>query len=118
MTEFSPVSWLIFSWLEKQVEFDPYEPVAQGIKVAIVIFSVLLAALSVSAYRKTAIRGIVYAAVAFGLFAIQMLFDYLEDEVAGFETPYNDMIFLGMTLAILALFFLAIVWRKKPATAK
>lgn len=109
-------AWILLSWLIKQLEFDPYEPIAQAIKVGIVVFSVLLAALSLYAYRKTAIRGIIYAAIAFGLFAVQMLFDYLEDAVEGFDTPYNDIIFLGMTLAILGLFFLAIVWRKSTIT--
>jgi ABC-type phosphate transport system permease subunit len=54
----------------------------------------------------------VYAAVAFGLFAIQMFFDYLEDAVEAFDTPYSDIIFFGITLAILVLFFMAIVRRK------
>ncbi len=98
-------------------EFDPYEPTAQIIKIVIVAFSILLAGLSISAYRRTAIKGIVYAAIAFGLFAVQMLFDYLEDEVPGFETPYNDIVFLSMTLAILLLFFLAIVWRKSKVSS-
>lgn len=104
--------WMLLSSLVRQTDFEPYEPIAQAIKVAIVAFSVLLAALSIYAYRKTSIRGIVYAAMAFGLFAVQMLFDYLEDIVSILATPYNDVILLGMTLAILALFFLAIVWRK------
>ena len=98
-------------------EFDPYEPIAQTIKIVIVAFSILLAGLSISAYRRTAIKGIIYAAIAFGLFAVQMLFDYLEDEVPGFETPYNDMVFLSTTLAILLLFFLAIVWRKSKVSS-
>lgn len=136
MTDFSLPVWLMLSWLVKQienetaeepeeepegeiletpvaqVEFEPYEPIEQAIKVGIAAFSILLAGLSVYAYRKTAIKGIIYAAIAFGLFAAQMLFEYLEDEVEGFDAPYNDIIFLGMTLAILVLFFLAIVWRK------
>ena len=136
MTDFSLPVWLMLSWLVKQIEnetaeepeevpesetpetpvagieFEPYEPIEQAIKVGIAAFSILLAGLSVYAYRKTAIKGIIYAAVAFGLFAAQMLFEYLEDEVEGFDAPYNDIIFLGMTLAILVLFFLAIVWRK------
>ena len=134
--EFSLPVWLLMSWLIRQienetagepdedqqsgvlerpmqeVEFEPYEPIEQAIKVGIAAFSILLAGLSVYAYRKTAIKGIIYAAIAFGLFAAQMLFEYLEDEVEGFDAPYNDIIFLGMTLAILILFFLAIVWRK------
>ena len=136
MTDFSLPVWLMLSWLVKQIEnetaeepeevpesetpetpvagieFEPYEPIEQAIKVGIAAFSILLAGLSVYAYKKTAIKGIIYAAVAFGLFAAQMLFEYLEDEVEGFDAPYNDIIFLGMTLAILVLFFLAIVWRK------
>ncbi|MGI0036819.1 MAG: hypothetical protein ACRD99_00490 [Nitrososphaera sp.] len=136
MTDFWLPVWVMLSWLVRQienetageqpeeeivetpvagVEFEPYEPIAQAIKVGIAVFSILLAGLSVYAYKKTAIRGIIYAAVAFGLFAAQMLFDYLEDE-AGFDSPFNDIIFLGMTLAILVLFFLAIVWRKSTVS--
>lgn len=112
MSELAVTLSILLSWLMKQVDFEPYEPIEQVIKVIIAGFSILLAWLSVSAYRKTAIKGIAYAAVAFGLFAVQLFFEYLEDEVEGFDTPYNDMIFLGMTLAILVLFFIAIVQRK------
>jgi hypothetical protein len=95
-----------------EVEYEPYKPIEQMIKIGITAFSVLLLALSISAYRRTRLKAIVYAAVAFGLFAVQIFFDYLEDAVEGFETPYNDIIFLGITLAILVLFFIAIVRRK------
>ena len=91
---------------------DAYEPAVQIIKVGIAAFSLLLLGLSISAYRKTALKSIIYAAVAFGLFAAQLSFDYLEDVVKGFEQPYNDVIFYAMTLAILVLFFLAIVRKK------
>ncbi len=94
------------------IEAEPYEPIVQVIKIAIVAFSVLLLGLSVSAYKKTALRSIVYAAVAFGLFAVQTFFDYLEDVVESFNQPYNDVIFYAVTLAILVLFFIAIVRRK------
>jgi hypothetical protein len=93
----------------EQMEFEPYEPVTQAIKIAIAAFSLLLLGLSISAYKKTALKRIIYAAVAFGLFAIQMFFDYLEDAVEGFDTAYSDVIFYGITLAILILFFMAIV---------
>jgi hypothetical protein len=91
---------------------EPYEPITQAIKIAIAAFSLLLLGLSISAYKKTALRRILYAAVAFGLFAIQMFFDYLEDAVAAFDTAYTDVIFFGITLAILVLFFMAIVRKK------
>lgn len=113
MTDFTFLAWSMISSFIRQLDSaEPYEATAQLIKVGIAAFSLLLAGLSVSAYRRTAIKGIIYAAAAFALFAVQMLFDYLEDEVEGFEQPYNDIIFLGMTLAILVLFFMAIVRRK------
>jgi hypothetical protein len=93
----------------EQMEVEPYEPITQAIKIAIAAFSLLLLGLSISAYRKTHIRRLVYAAVAFGLFSLQLFFDYLEDAVPAFDTPYSDIIFFGITLTILVLFFMAIV---------
>lgn len=92
---------------------EAYEPIVQLIKIGIAAFSVLLLGLSISAYKKTALKGIVYAAIAFGLFAVQLFFDYAEDAVEGWEQPYNDVIYYAMTLAILVLFFLAVVRRNK-----
>ncbi len=94
------------------VEVDPYEPIVQLIKIGIAAFSLLLLGLSISAYRKTALKAIIYAAIAFGLFAAQLFFDYLEDAVISLEQPFNDVIFYSMTLAILIFFFLAIVRRR------
>lgn len=96
----------------EQMEVEPYEPITQVIQIAIAAFSLLLLGLSISAYKKTALKRILYAAVAFGLFAIQIFFDYLEDAVEAFDTPYSDIIFYGMTLAILVLFFVAVIRRK------
>ncbi len=41
-----------------------------------------------------------------------MFVDYLQDAVKEFDTPYADIIFFGITLAILVLFFMAIVRKK------
>ncbi len=137
MADFILPIWLVLSWLIRQVEAgldpgeepeneiepegieepaaeaEPFEPVEQAIKIGIATFSVLLFGLSLSAYKKTAFKGILYAAVAFGIFAVQMFFDYLEDAVEGFEQPFSDVIFYAMTLAILVLFFLAVVRRNR-----
>jgi hypothetical protein len=95
-----------------EVEIEPYEPITQAIKIAIAAFSLLLLALSISAYKKTSLKRLLYASIAFGLFAIQIFFDYLEDAVEAFDTAYTDIIFFGITLAILVLFFMAIVRKK------
>jgi hypothetical protein len=94
------------------MEVDPYEPIVQLIKIGIAAFSLLLLGLSITAYKRTALKAIMYAAIAFGLFAAQLLFDYMEDAIEGLEQPYNDVIYYAMTLAILVFFFLAIVRRK------
>ncbi len=137
MTDLLLPVWLLLSWLIRQIEsgvdagenndgagveeqgageVEPYEPIEQIIKIGIAAFSLLLLGLSISAYRKTALKGIVYAAVAFGLFAVQMFFEYLEDAVKAFDTPYNGIIFSGITLAILVLFFMAIVRKSRIKT--
>jgi hypothetical protein len=81
------------------------------LKIVIGVFSLLLVALSISAYRKTGFKKILYAVAAFALFGIQAFFDFLADNVKFLTTDYNDVILLTMTLAILALFFLAVVRR-------
>jgi hypothetical protein len=81
------------------------------LKIVIGVFSLLLLALSISAYRKTGFKKIAYAIAAFALFGIQAFFDFLGDHVKFLATDYNDVILLTMTLAILTLFFLAVVRR-------
>jgi ABC-type phosphate transport system permease subunit len=49
-----------------------------------------------------------YAAAAFGLFAVQTLVEFLED-LLGVGTSYAPVVTASITLAILVLFFLAIV---------
>lgn len=113
MTDFISVAVsLTLSSVFKQVEFDPYEPTVQIIKISIAAFSALLLALSISAYKKTGLKSIVYAASAFGIFAAQLAFDYLEDAVPALNQAYNDIIYYGMTLSILVLFFIALVRRR------
>jgi hypothetical protein len=91
---------------------EAYEPVEQAIKIIIVAFSILLLGLSISAYRKTALKRIMYAAVAFGLFAVQLFIEYLEGVILALDAPLIDVIVTGLTLVILVLFFAAIVRKK------
>jgi hypothetical protein len=89
-----------------QIELEGLENV---IAVGIGIFSLLLLALSVTAYRKTGLRITVYAIIIFALFAIQQLFDYFENLIPELDTPSTGVLLDSLTLAILVLFFLAIV---------
>jgi hypothetical protein len=62
------------------------------------------------AYRRTGLKKIIFAAIAFSLFAVQLILVSLEESFGLLdETPIIDILSSSMTLAILVLFFLAIV---------
>lgn len=91
-------------------EEEWYDSIESAILATTGIFSLLLLALSILAYRRTGLRKIIFAAIAFSLFAIQLILGSLE-ETFGFleEPPIGDILTASMTLAILVMFFLAIV---------
>ena len=95
-------------------QVGPYDGIVEAVRVGVAALSLLLLALSLSAYRRTGLKGLLYAATSFGLFAVLMAFEFLEDIVGGpFAAPYNEIISSGITLVILLLFFLAIVKGKE-----
>jgi hypothetical protein len=103
---------LLIAFFSLFLQTEVFENVETAIVAATGIFSLLLLALSISAYRKTGLKKIVYAAAAFALFGIQLLFDSLEETFKVLDTSYGSVIAASMTLAILVLFFLAIVQKK------
>lgn len=101
----------MFSRLLLQSEFS--DNVESTIQVATGIFSILLLALSISAYKRTGLKKIIFAAAAFGLFAVQLLIESLEDTFEILDTGYGSVLASLMTLAILVLFFMAIVKKNR-----
>ena len=103
----------VFSGVFLQTELfeeERYEGIESVILAATGIFSLLLLALSVLAYKRIHIKKIVFAAIAFFLFAIQLILSSLEEAFGILEEPpIGDILISSMTLAILVLFFLAIV---------
>jgi hypothetical protein len=93
-------------------EIDSFERLENGIALGIAIFSLLLLALSITAFKKTGLKVTIYAMIIFALFAIQQLLEYLGEIFVSVDTPVTDVITSSMTLAILVLFFLAIVRTK------
>ena len=55
-------------------EEEWYDSIESAILAATGIFSLLLLALSILAYRRTGLRKIIFAAIAFSLFAIQLIY--------------------------------------------
>lgn len=93
------------------LEIEPFG-IDDGLEIGIGIFSLILFALSITAYRNTGIKKILFAAAAFGLFSIQMLVEALEDSIAFIEEDVADVLIPLITFVILILFFVAIVKRR------
>jgi hypothetical protein len=107
------ITVLLITTLELFLQTEVFEDVETVIMAVTGIFSLLLLALSISAYRKTGIKKIIYAAAAFALFGIQLLFESLEEVFEVLDTGFGSIITSSMTLAILVLFFLAIVQKNR-----
>ncbi|MCA9811939.1 MAG: hypothetical protein KC483_03640 [Nitrosarchaeum sp.] len=82
------------------------------VELSVGIFSIVLFALAITAYKKTGSTRIIFAATAFVLFAIQLFVEYLDDALELLEEDAVDLVLSGITLSILLLFFFAIVKRK------
>lgn len=93
------------------LETEPFG-IESGIELAIVAFSVVLFALSITAYRNTKIKKILFAAAAFALFAVHIFVDSIEDYLTFLDEQAIGIIVKLMLFAILVLFFVAIVKKK------
>jgi hypothetical protein len=93
-------------------QIDSLEGLENAIALGITVISLLLLALSVTAYRKTHLKITIYAIIIFALFAIQQFIDYLDNIIVALDNPITDVVISSLTLTILALFFLAIVRTK------
>jgi tryptophan-rich sensory protein len=100
------------------LQIDLFHGLEHGIVAGIGIFSVLLLALSITAYRKTHIKQTIYAIVIFALFAIQLTIDYFDNIFSVLDSPITDAVIDSLTLAILVLFFIAIVRTKNSIGPK
>jgi len=93
------------------LETEPFG-IENGIELGIVALALVLFALSITAYRNTRIKKILFAAAAFALFAIQLFVDSIEDYLGFLDENITGIIVKLMTFAILVLFFVAIVKRR------
>jgi peptidoglycan/LPS O-acetylase OafA/YrhL len=76
------------------------------------IFAALLFTLSFSAYKNTRLKNLLYAVIAFSLFVIFLIYEYIEHTYT-FDSPFTDIIVPSIVLAILVFFFLAIINKSK-----
>ena len=102
-------SFLILPFSGLFLQTDLFDSVESAIHAIIGVFSLLLLALSILAYKRTGLKKIIFAAIAFSLFAVQLLLESIEETFLFGDLPIMDILSSSMTLAILVLFFLAIV---------
>lgn len=94
---------------------DVFDQIELVVIASTIGLSILLSLLSISSYRKNKLRKMLYATIAFALFAVFSTYQYLEEnmlEVNGHEiidTPLTDITLPAIPLIILLLFFFAIV---------
>ena len=86
--------------------------IGDGLEIGIGIVSLILFSLAITAYKNTGIKKILFAAAAFALFTVQLLIDALEDSIGFLEEEAVDIFIPLITLAILILFFVAIIKKK------
>ena len=91
------------------IKLEHFDDIKFGIQALTGIFALLLFALSILAYKRTRLKMIIYAAGAFALFAIQLLLQSLGEAFDFLENPVTNIVSSALTLAILILFFVAIV---------
>src|ERR1700686_5443410 len=98
--------------LSPLVDFDQRFETEELLNGGIVLFALLMLALTLSAYRKTRLRRLLLVSAAFGLFAVEVAVRQLDAFVlaVGFQT--EQVIITVMELVVLLLFFLAIVVKK------
>ena len=78
------------------------------------IFAAILFVLSLRAYRKLKIKGMLFASAAFGIFAARTIAIETRDlYLGGVESPTLETVFSFMFLMALMLFFVAIAGRER-----
>jgi hypothetical protein len=83
------------------------------VELGIMTFSIILCALAVTAYKENHVKKIGFAAVAFGLFALQLFIEWADEAFDLFNEEISDLVLTFITLAILLFFFLAIIKKRK-----
>lgn len=118
MSDIFVLNFLVMVLLQSNISFYPLQIEFIGIvenfeTLLIGIFSIVLLLLSISSYKKTKLRNILYAATAFALFAFDMFLELIIERYYSITYPLQDLLHTSIILAILGLFFMSIIKRSK-----
>jgi hypothetical protein len=101
----SGTQMVIFGLLIQQIPFA--EVLEMVLYVAGSILSAVLVALSIYSYYKSGLKKLIYAAIAFLLYGIFLVYESLE-HFYGLDNEFTDLVIPLSCLAIIAFFFLAV----------
>src|SRR5436309_15733854 len=97
------------NFIEPLIQQIPINDVIEALLYAAgTVLSAILVALSISAYRRSGLKKLQYAVIAFSLFCGFLIYENLEN-LFGIDNPYTDIIIPSMGLAILVFFFIAVI---------
>jgi hypothetical protein len=99
----------IVGLLIQQVSFPPI--LEYILYIAGSILAMFLVALSIYSYYRSGLKKLIYAAIAFLLFGIFLIYESLE-HFYGLDNAFTDLVIPIACLAIIFFFFLAVT--KKP----
>lgn len=99
----------IVSLLIQQVSYPPI--LEYILYIAGSILATFLVALSIYSYYRSGLKKLIYAAIAFLLFGIFLIYESLE-HFYGLDNVFTDLVIPIACLAIIFFFFLAVT--KKP----
>jgi hypothetical protein len=96
----------IFYTVIQQILFN--DLVEMLLYVAGTILSAVLVGLSIVAYRKSGLKKLRYAIIAFSLFGVFLIYENLE-HFFSLDNPFTDIIIPSSGLAIGIFFFLSVI---------
>ena len=99
----------IFSLLIHRINYS--ELIEMLLYIAGSILSLVLVLLSISSYKKSGLKKLMYAVIAFSLFCVFLIYENLE-HVFSLDNAFTDIIIPLSGLVIILFFFFAAV--KKP----
>jgi hypothetical protein len=100
----SGIQMQIFGLLIQQI---PLEVIELALYIAGSILSAVLVALSIYSYYKSGLKKLIYAAIAFLLFGIFLIYESLE-HFYGLDNAFTDLVIPLSCLAVIFFFFLAV----------
>lgn len=103
------IGHFVYSLVSALANFDEGFETEELLEFAIGLFALLLFALTISTYRKTRLTRLLIVAIAFLLFAVEVVIKQLDEFVLAVGYQTDQTIAVGMEFIILLLFFIAVV---------